>query len=303
MQAWRWPLLALVLLLAGGLLRGVAVPAGRADVAPAGRFGQIRWPWAPAATVTVWFPDDTGRHLVPVARRVAAATVRAALAELAAGPVPGRGLAPALPAGTALTAAAAAPDGHAGADLAGGAALTELQREALVRTLGALPGATAVRVTHNGQVLFSGPPPVPAPGDLTVYYLHRGLPLPVTRPAPAGTDPYVAAVNAVLHGAPPPDVDWLPAGVELESLAVKGGTAHVRLRFSPALAARVEAGAWNFAPYYMALVYTLTEFPEIKKAQFDFTGLTAVALKQCRTPLAVPLLRPEPEPGRWRAGA
>lgn len=298
---WRWSLLAVVLLLTGALLRGVAVPAGRADVSPAGQFGTLRWPWAPAAAVRVWFPDESGRYLIPVDRRVPLATPAAALAELAAGPAPGRGLAPALPPGTA--ASVQVQGAHATIALTGDPP-GPLQQEALLRTAAGWPGMARVTVTANGRPLLADRPLVPAagPNNLLVYYLYRGNPLPVARPAPAGADRYAAAVAEVLQGPPPAGVDWLPAGVSLESLAVAGGTARVRLHFSPDLVARVEAGAWNFAPYYMAVVYTLTEFPDIKKVQFEFAGLTAAALRQCRTPLAVPLLRPEPEPGRGRAG-
>ncbi len=307
MKNWRWLALVAVLVVAGALLRGVAIPTGRTDVAPAGQFGKIRWPWAPTAAVTVWFPDDSGHYLLPVARAVPEATAAAAVAEWAAGPVPGRGLVPALPTGMTVTGVQVDGDRAEVALASAGAALNELQTEALTLTLGSVPGVQQLTVTQDGRELLRDRPvgaaAAPAGGDqVRVYYLYRGQPLPVSRPLQPGASPQTAAVEQVLHGTPPEGVDWLPAGVDLDALELKGNTAHVRLRFSPALAARVEAGEWNFAPYYMAVVYTLTDFPEITKVQFAFTGLTAAALKQCRTPLAVPLLRPEPERARGRAG-
>lgn len=298
--AWRWPLAAAALLLAGALLRGLAVPAGAADLAPAARFGRLHWPRS-AAAVRVWFPDATGRFLIPVWRAVASASPAAALAELAAGPAPGQGLLPTLPAGSRARVQVGEA-GHATVDLTGGQPPLPLQREALIRTVAGAPGVGQVSIRHDGVTLAEQVAVQPPASDqVTVYYLYRGLPLPVARGVQPGEEPMASAARAVLGEPPPAGVNWLPGGVEMESLRVKGSTAHVRLRFSPELGARVEAGEWNFAPYYMALVYTLTEFPGIERVQLEFQGLTAAALRQCRTPLAVPLVRPEPEPARGRS--
>lgn len=247
----------------------------------------------PRAVVVVYFQDPEGRYLVPVARSVQAATPAAALAELLAGPAPGSPLAPTLAPGTRVDLAGDGGEWTANPVPDPG----RLGREAIARSLLSVPGVGAVAVAGRR---WTAADLAPAPGEVLVYYPYRGVPVPVRRTIPArtGLQAMQAALAAFLTQLPPPGLDGPPPGISLVDLSVEGDVARVRLGFSPELARAMAAGAWNFSPYAMSVIYTLTEFPGIRRVQFDFPGLTAAALRQCRTPLSVPLPRPDPERGR-----
>lgn len=283
MSRYGWFLIVLVMLAAGSVLKGLAVPDGRADLAPEAQSGRFAWPRLGGEVVTVYFPEPQSGHLFPVARRVAAASPRAALEELFAGPAPGRQLAPAVPPGVRLTDVRVT--GSAAEVAVEGGPLPSPALTAIARTLGVerlrVNGKDEVRVEQAGTRL---------------YFMQRGMPLPVLLPGQQLSPR--ESLERLLTMAPPAGVPWLPSGISLDALEVSKGTARVRLRFAPALQSLVESGAWNFAPYYMGVVYTLTEFPEIERVRFEFAGLSPLALKQCRTPLSVALQRPAPENGR-----
>jgi spore germination protein GerM len=280
-------------LLGGALLRGWLVPAGRGDLAPEAYNWRLRLPWAPRAAVTLFFPTPDGAALVAVRRTVAEATPLVVLQELAAGPSPESGLGPALPPGVLVDTVAVA-DGVATVH-ASGATLGDGDLAAMARTLAGQ--ATALRVVlASGQTL--GPvevPAAPTPGG-QVTYLWRGLPVPAAAPAVAG-DPS-GAVRRLLEGMPPAGIEAMPGDVRLAGLDVRGDTARVSLELSPGVIAELTAGRWQFAPHAMAIVYTLTDQPGIRRVQFDFPNLPPEARRNCKTPLGVPLVRPDPEPAR-----
>lgn len=285
MSRYGWILAALVILLAGSALKGLAVQDGRADLAAESQRGRLTWPRFGGGVVTVWFPEPQSGHLIPVERRVSDASPRTALAELFAGPAPGRPLAPVVPAGVRLNGVQVS-GGVAEVEVEGGP-LSPTAQLAVARTLG------VERLRINGGEEFRAEPP-----GTPLYFMHRGMPLPVLLPTQSLTPRQ--SLERLLGMAPPEGVAWLPSGISLDLFEVSKGTAHVRLRFTPTLQTLVESGAWNFSPYFMGVVYTLTEFPEIDRVRFEFAGLSPLALKQCRTPLAVPLQRPAPEQGRAR---
>ena len=290
-------LLGAAVLVGGALLRGWLVPASRSDLAPEAYGWRLRWPWAPGAAVTVYFPTPEGA-LVAVRRTVPEATPLAALQELAAGPAPGSGLLAALPDGLVVEDVAV-DNGVATVKVSG----LEPGREAVALMARALTGqATTVRLVEaggGGRVL--GQAEVPATGGGQVTYLWRGQPVPVPAPEVAG-DP-AAAVRRLLAGPPPPGVDALPEGIRLLGVSVEGDLARVSLGLAPAVTEELTAGRWQFAPQAMALVYTLTDQPTIRRVQFDFPELPAAARRNCRTPLGVPLVRPDAEPGRAKGVA
>ncbi|HYF90618.1 MAG TPA: GerMN domain-containing protein [Symbiobacteriaceae bacterium] len=240
--------------------------------------------------VTLYFPDLEQSRLVGVARAVTRATPEATVAELVAGPAPDTPLLPALPAGARVEVTG--EDGNL--TLTVDPVPGPLAREALARSVLGLPSVRSVIVAGRR---WTADEVRPAPGESLVYYPDRGLPAAVPTPLPAtdGVDGMRAAVTAFLTNPPPSGLAGPPAGITLADLTVKGDVAHVRLSLSPDLTRTLTAGGWNFSPYYMSVIYTLTEFPGIRRVQFEFTGLTAVALQQCRTPLSVPLPRPAPE--------
>lgn len=284
----RWVLITVALLFLGATLKGLAVDGSRADLTPEARLGQLSWPPWQSAVVTVYFPEaETGR-LTPVARQVSAATPEAALAELAAGPVPGRRLVPALPDGVSLALVHLdAADGGRAEIAAAGGPLPRRSLEAIAQTLGVRQVEVRGGPVYRREVTVN-----------RLYFVDRGLPVPVDLPGPQLSPR--AAAEALLLTPGPDGVLGMPPGISLDAFEVKGATAFVRLRFSPELTALVESGLWNFTPYYMGLVYTLTEFPEIRQVRFEVADLSPLARKQCRTPLAVPLRRPTPEAARTR---
>lgn len=274
-SVWLTATVALLVLLAGAGLRMLAT-------AP------------PRTLVTVYFTETEQRFLVPVTRAVGEATPAVALAELLAGPLNGTSLAPAVATATRIDLAQA--DGRV--VVTASPEPGPMGQEAIARTLLSLPGVHSVSVSGR---LWTETAALAPEGLRPVYYPYGAIPVPVWRPLAAegsGVEAMRAALLAFLHDPPPPGLHAPPPGVQLADLVVKGDVAHVQLEFSPEIARAITAGAWNFAPYYLSVIYTLTEFPGIRRVQFDFPGLTAVALAQCRTPLSIPLPRPEPERGR-----
>lgn len=292
-----------LVVLTGALLRGWLVPAHRGDLAPEAYGFRLRLPWRAKGEVTVFFPTPEGGLQVAVRRAVSEPTPLAALRELAAGPAPESGLAPALPAG--LSVDSVTLDGTAvsvsvsGWDPAHDDPSVEPALGAMTRTLGGLPGGltTLALTTPSGHRL--GPTAIEPPAG-GVIYLWRGLPVPTPAALPTGTDRPAAAVTAVLTQPAPAGADPMPPGVRLLGIQVKGDTAKVSLDLSPGNVQELIAGRWQFAPYAMALVHTLTELESIRRVQFDFPNLPPEARRQCRTPLGVPLVRPDAERPRGR---
>lgn len=281
--------LAVMAVLGGGaLLRGWLVPASRGDLAPEAYGWRLRWPWAPKAEVTVFFPTPDGAALAAVRRTVPEATPLAALRELAAGPSPGSGLGSALPPGLVIESVSVV-DGVATVRVSE-AVLDEAALAVMARTL-----------SGYATSMTDGRRSVPVPGVVSqVTYLWRGLPVPVA--ADVAGDPG-RAVARLLEGPAPAGIDPLPAGVGLGGVEVKGDLARVSLKLSPGVTAELAAGRWQFAPYAMSIVYTLTDLPGIRRVQFEFPDLPAEARRNCRTPLGVPLVRPDAEPGLAKGGA
>ncbi|MFZ5827489.1 MAG: GerMN domain-containing protein [Bacillota bacterium] len=281
---YRWWIGVLVILLAGAMLKALAVPAGRADLGPEAQTGRLGFPTG-GEVVTLFFPEAESGALITVQRAVRKASPEVALAELLAGPDPKQPLRPVVPDGVKVTGSRI-EDGRVILQVEGGD-LPDASKRAIALSL----GVHHVEVGDKALHVVDGP---------RLYYMHRGMPRPLIL-AGAKVQPK-HAVEALLSRKAPDGVAWIPPGVTLDAFAVKKSTAYVRLRFSPELQTLVESGAWNFAPYYMGLVYTLTDYPEIEQVRFEFTGLSQVALKQCRTPLSVPLRRPVPEPARSQEG-
>ncbi|HEY3365552.1 MAG TPA: GerMN domain-containing protein [Symbiobacteriaceae bacterium] len=243
-----------------------------------------------SGAVTLYFPDLAESRLVGVARAIRPATPTAAVAELVAGPSPGTPLKPALSAAARVTVSGERGELTVTVE----PPPSPLAQEALARTLLGLPSVRAVTMAGRRWTVEAVSP---AAGEALVYYPYRGLPVgvPMRLAQTAGVDGMRAAISAFLTKSPPLGLSAPPNGVTLADLTVRDDVALVRFTFSPDLARTVAAGGWNFSPYYMSVIYTLTEFPGIRRVQFEFTGLSAAALQQCRTPLAVPLPRPSPE--------
>lgn len=104
--------------------------------------------------------------------------------------------------------------------------------------------------------------PSEAPSSFTVYFLRAGKVVPVGRSVVTGPRIGAAAVRELLAGPTSEDpnvVTAIPAGTELESLAIRGGVASVQL--SPQL---------TTDPPLAQLVYTLTQFPRVRRVAVGF---------------------------------
>lgn len=102
--------------------------------------------------------------------------------------------------------------------------------------------------------------PSEAPAAVRLYFLRDGKVAPVSRGVDAGPALGRAAVNELLDG---PEADdegvqtAIPSGVGLESISIAGGVASVELS-KPLSTERAEA----------QLVYTLTQFPTVKRVDY-----------------------------------
>lgn len=306
-------LAVLAVLTAGALLRGWLIPAYRGDLAPEAHAWRLRLPWMPSAEVTLAFPTPDDRLWVTVRRRVPEATPLVALRELAAGPAPGSGLARALPEGMAigqvsitgdtaeihLAETGPVPDGIDGT---GGSPQARRMLSALSRTLGESFSVGSIRVLSSDGKFIAG---TSTAGEATVlgsrvFYLWQGRPVPVSVDLPDNSERPAAAVRRLLAGPAPSGAQEAPPGVTILDVRVDGDLAKVYLGLAPPLVSELTAGRWLFAPHAMAIVYTLTDLPGIKRVQFEFPNLPPEARRQCRTPLGVPLVRPDPEPKEAR---
>jgi len=266
------------LILLGTLLRGWLVPAHRGDLSPEAYGWRLRLPWAAKAVVTVYFPVPDGDAWAAMRRVVPEATPQAALRELAAGPAPESGLGLVLPA-TARFGRVDVANGVAVVQVDGWepSAVEAVQPlEAMARALQAWAGSVKV-VTTTGRVLGASAPTGPR---AAVTYLWRGLPVPLPVDLPDGSALPAAAVDRLLKGPAPAGVDAMPGGVSLLEVQIKGDLAKVALGLTPALTQELTAGRWQFAPYAMAIVYTLTDQPAIRRVQFDFPNLPPAARRR-----------------------
>ena len=105
----------------------------------------------------------------------------------------------------------------------------------------------------------SGTVPSEPPAIVTIYFLRRGKVTPVSRGV---TGPMVgaAALRELLDGPTSEETgvrSAIPAGTTLESLVIANGIASVRLSRQPADDAALAQ-----------LVYTLTQFPSVKRVDF-----------------------------------
>ncbi|MBI4456296.1 MAG: GerMN domain-containing protein [Acidobacteria bacterium] len=258
------------------------------------------------ATVTLYFTDAEGRYLVPVSRFIKASSniERVALEELIRGPERGSVLAPSVPREQTLRSVAVR-SGIAYVEL-GGYQVGDMAKKAMIHTLTDLPGIRQVMLSWDDKETegaLSRPRCINAEkhqastgSDNTrpviLYFLSQGNLVPVTRKVGVTEDLPLAALQEFLNG-PLPDggLTGPPSGIQLLNLHVANGVAHVRLRFDEQLQSLMERGVWNFYPYHSAVIYTLTEFPQIRRVQFDFVGLTPEAVAGCQTP-SIPLARP-----------
>lgn len=290
--------LGVAVLLIGALLRGWLVPASQGGLSPEAYGWRLRLPWAAREEVVIAFPVEGGKVWGTVRRAVPEATPLAAVRELVAGPVPGSGLQPIFTPGARVT----------GVAIANGVARVTIEGwdppahdPSIPRALRAVARALAGHAKEAEIEIPSetlGPVMVPEAAGDQVSYLWRGAPVRVPAELPAGEGRAEAAVQRLFAGPVPDGVEGMPSGIGLLGVEVKGDLAKVSLSLSPALTQELVAGRWQFAPYAMSMLYTLTDQPGIKRVQFEIPNLPAEAKRNCRTPLGRPMVRPDAEKSR-----
>lgn len=246
-----WGALAVAAAIAVGLLAR-ALP--RETDAP-GRLA--RWlPWGAPPAVTRYYPDASGRYLVPITAPFAddLADPAALAGALAAEPPAGLGLAPA-------------------------SADSPLAREARAQTIAAWPEAAAA-------VGMEASPP-----SRLLHFVAGELVVAV--PSAAGTPR--EAVDAYLAGPDEAGLMGLPADVRLLGYDhdARNGLLRVNLSYSPAVRALASEQPETMRRVLLGLIATLTSYPEVQAVMLDFEGRARLGVGQCAELLRTPQRRPE----------
>ena len=149
-----------------------------------------------------------------------------------------------------------------------------------------------VTVERTVTETATGTVPNEAPAVLTVYFLSDGKVAPVSRAVVAGPQVARAALDALFAGLTPEEgglENAIPSGTEVRSLSIEGGVASVelsrRLTDKAALA---------------QVVYTLTQFPTVKRVDFGADAPSGRKAFEAQTPAVLvesPLPGEEVEPG------
>lgn len=323
-MSWRrhWKLALVAALVVAGLgLR--LVPTERLPI------DLDQWlPWVNPPTVTLYFPDDQERFLVPLTRRVASedVTPEGAARELLQGPQDQGRLGPVFPDG-AHVSRIEAQDGMALVEIttepAAGADLEfdALAQQALVSTLKGFPGVESVRLMVNGTLVKEASATSVPKQDHPVYYTYGPYLVPVTVEA---SSPEEALVRYLEGPAPhlgseirnpkrrperrPEFIEGLVEGSAIRNSQLEGLPADVRLlgyRFDTGRGlARVNftytdsvhqlalANPDGIRRTLIGIITTLTGFPEVKAVMLDFEGHAQLGLGQCSDLLRAPQVRP-----------
>ena len=137
----------------------------------------------------------------------------------------------------------------------------------------------------------SGTVPSESPAVVTIYFLRKGKVAPVSRGV-IGPMVGAAALRELLDGPTSEETgvgSAIPAGTTLESLVIANGIASVRLSRQPTDDAALAQ-----------LVYTLTQFPSVKRVDFGADAPLGRRAFEAQTPAILvesPLPREHVEPG------
>lgn len=159
---------------------------------------------------------------------------------------------------------------------------------AAIIVLAACAGGETETVTVRVTVTETATGTVPgtAPAVLTLYFLRDGNVTPVSRAVVAAPDVGASAVRELLKGPSPEDAaveTAIPAGTELEGLTIESGVASVELSTQLTDDAALAQ-----------LVYTLTQFPSVKRVDFGTDAPVGRRAFEAQTP---PILVESPLPG------
>jgi len=213
---------------------------------------------------------------------------RAALAALLTGPSADSGLRNPIPPGVRIRSFQVL-DGIARVDLSAAFLAdendTQEAQTAIIETLTALPGVTAVALSVEGKPLAESAGRTP----LLYYASANGLvavPVLATTPRDALTEFFTE----------PPDPEWtgLPRDVRLLSYEYDPADGLLSLNFSYTPSVRTQAleQPERMRLLLLGLIASLTEFPEVRAVRLDFEGRTRLGMGQCSDLLRTPQPRP-----------
>jgi spore germination protein GerM len=292
----RWLALVIIMVALGIVLRIFAAQSPM-DVSA--------WlPWLNQPTVTLYFTDPEGMYFVPISRPLSASEdlPQQALQKLIDGPKAGTGLVSALPADTKIRSLAVR-DGIAFVDLSA-SFLTNPVRTvgqavtAVEKTLAALPEVQAVSLSIEGQPLAAviDLPPVPAEETTaTLYFVHGAYLVPVDYSLPTRANTPRQALELYLQGPPAEgSLAGLPPGTELLDFDFNptNGLARINLTYSEEIRAMAIADPAKTRQVLTSIIFTLTEYPDVKAVMLDFEGHDQLGLGQCSSLLRTAQLRP-----------
>jgi spore germination protein GerM len=245
-------------------------------------------PWTSSTMVTLYFSD--GEFLFPVSRRMPAndSLPRAALQALLDGPGAASKLKSSIPTGVQIRSLKFV-DGLARVDVS--AAFSQqadntLAETALVDTLTALPGVSAVTLSVEGEPLAESAQRVP----LLYYASANGLvAVPVSAAEPR------AALTAYMARPAHPELTGFPDDARLLNYEYDSPDHLLSLNFhySPSVRELALERPERMRTLLLGLITSLTEFPEVRAVQLDFEGRTRLGLGECSDLLRTPQARPQ----------
>ena len=306
----RVTLLLVSLFLLGALLRPVADAQSQTQqIEVSAQYG--------ATAITLYLVDESGRYLIPVARRVSEAEQndpRRAIAALIDGPQAGPELRAVLLPQTRLINFEVDGD-TARVNLSSPAFTTDNTAQsidAIRLTLTEFPAITTVELALDGQPVdrqgnfIAQAMPLPRPAAInaaeqptgqpvTMYYGYgpeKSLLVPVTRYLP-DTDNMVAAAIEQLLAGPSPDsglTSVIPADVRLLEANLDQGVAFVDMSEELVYAYRLKQA--NALQVRKAVIATLTSLPDVYAGSIEIGG-SALLYFSCQN---VVMERPQAKP-------
>ncbi len=243
--------------------------------------------WPATTTVTLYFGE--GGRLFPLSRPMTAGPdlPRQAIESLLAGPPPSSALERVVPHGLTLRQIAVT-DGVVRVDLGGDVGTLRNNPEAttaIVATLTRLPGIRAAEISADGAPLTRQPERRP----LAYYASARGLVAVPFASADART-----GVQAYLARDPGAEITRLPPDVRLLDYGFdpREGLVSLRFAYTPSLRTLAIERPAAMRSALLALIATMTEFPDVRAVYLDFGGQSRLGLGQCSDLIRVPQPRP-----------
>ncbi len=284
---WRWLVLLIVLAGVGLILRLTA--AGPQSISLS------EWlPWLNPPTVTLYYPDNQARFLVPVTRRVddKSVTPAGAIEELLKGPEDRQMLASLFPSPTRLSSLEI-QDGLALVGITTDTAFepSPMITKAIARTLDNFAGIEMVRLVLNGDNLGESPVPPQGAGDDALFYTYGPYLVPVLVTASGPEE----IIQLYLEGTDLPALTGLPEDIRLLEYRfdAERGLLYTSFNYTESVRQMALEDPEGIRRSLIGIIAALTAFPEVKAVMLDFEGHSRLGLGQCSDLLRAPQLKPQ----------